>query len=148
MNAERRIQDVLAQGSSAHTTYKLKDTTRIVNSNAKLYTPEQKKLVYNKLTRMLYYFGYVKHPEGSDLDWTVAMDHPENHVHDPKLVAQFGKFRQDNDETIAYLDGKTDEQIEAEFKFQPSGEYDPNADLIKIDRINDVYQPLFKHSLK
>lgn len=68
---------------------------------------------------MLYYFGYVKHPEGSDLDWTSALDHPEGHQHDPELVKSFGKFRQDNESTINYLDGKTDEEIAKEFDFQP-----------------------------
>lgn len=86
LNAERRVQDVLSKGSKAHTSYSLKTNTGMLNSNAKLFTADQKQFVYKSLARMLYYFGYVKHPEGSDLDWTAALDHPEGHQHDPEMV--------------------------------------------------------------
>ena len=39
-NAERRIKEVIAKGSSATLTYSLKDSTKQNNSNAKMYSPE------------------------------------------------------------------------------------------------------------
>lgn len=57
---------------------------------------------------MLYYFGYVKHPENNDLDFTASFDKPGNQ-HDPEMLKIFGKFRADNDSTIDYLNGKSDE---------------------------------------
>lgn len=39
-NAERRVQEVLAQGAGATVTYTLKDTTRKYNGNAGIYSEE------------------------------------------------------------------------------------------------------------
>ena len=59
-NAERRIKEVIAKGSSATLTYTLKDTTKQYNSNAKIYTPEQQTWIKEKFSEMLYFFGYAK----------------------------------------------------------------------------------------
>jgi hypothetical protein len=61
-NAERRIKEVIAKGSSATLTYTLKDSTKQYNSNAKIYTPEQHAWIKEKFGEMLYFFGYAKLP--------------------------------------------------------------------------------------
>eukprot|EP00351_Strombidinopsis_sp_SopsisLIS2011_P000917 CAMPEP_0116874580 /NCGR_PEP_ID=MMETSP0463-20121206/6053_1 /TAXON_ID=181622 /ORGANISM="Strombidinopsis sp, Strain SopsisLIS2011" /LENGTH=108 /DNA_ID=CAMNT_0004518389 /DNA_START=1142 /DNA_END=1468 /DNA_ORIENTATION=+ len=105
-------------GDKAHRSYKLKDNTRVMNSNANKYTQEQKEKILMKMQRMLYYFGYVKHPEMNDLDSTASFDAPNN-KHDPEMLKIFGKFRADNDFAIDYLNGKSDSEISKEFCFQP-----------------------------
>jgi len=54
----------------------------------------------DSLVRMLYYFGYMKHPTSRDEDKTAFYEYPESHKHDPKLLDTFCQYRKDNEETI------------------------------------------------
>ena len=58
-NCEVRLNHVLAQGMEATQTYKLKDTTRKLNSHFSSYSPELLDLVKSELASHLYFFGYA-----------------------------------------------------------------------------------------
>ena len=61
-NAERRIQEVLAQGASATQTYNLKESTKKFNSNMQRLTPAQIEFVKEECKEMIHFFGYAKTP--------------------------------------------------------------------------------------
>jgi len=58
-NVERRIEQVLQQGSAAAQTYKLKATTGKFDVHRKKYSPEQLAYIKETLVDQLYYFGYA-----------------------------------------------------------------------------------------
>ena len=62
-NAERRLNEVLAMGSSATVTYSLKDSTRKCNQNITRYSEEQLNWVKSEFKEMLHFFGYAKIPQ-------------------------------------------------------------------------------------
>ena len=61
-NAERRVKEVVAMGSSATVTYTLKDSTKKYNSNAKRYSKDQIDWIKGEFKEMLHFFGYAKVP--------------------------------------------------------------------------------------
>ena len=65
-NAERRIKEVIAKGSSATQTYKLKETTKKYNINNTMYTADQKAWIKDHFKEMLHFFGYANVPQDPD----------------------------------------------------------------------------------
>ena len=61
-NAERRIQEVLAQGKSATQVYSLKESTVRVNPNRRRYTDEQVAWLSEEMKEVFHFFGYAKVP--------------------------------------------------------------------------------------
>ena len=58
-NAQRRVDQVIAQGQSATKVYNLKDTTRTFNANRKFYTDEQVSYITDQLKEMITFFDYA-----------------------------------------------------------------------------------------
>ena len=61
-NAERRINEHVAKGKEANTTYKKKGTTGVPNAHAHRYTHAQIAYIKQELGHLLYLFGYANHP--------------------------------------------------------------------------------------
>lgn len=68
-------------------------------------------MLKESLKRMMYYFGYIKHPESRDEDATAFFEIGEGEQHDEKLLKTFCSFRQDNEDTIKFLSQHTHEEI-------------------------------------
>ena len=62
-NAERRIKEVIALGAKATQTYTLKKDTGKFNVNAARYTDAQIEFIKEANANLLYFFGYVNHPD-------------------------------------------------------------------------------------
>ncbi len=110
-NAERRVQEVLAKGKGATQSYSLKDSTLKFNSNGKRYKDEHKEIIKKNMSRMLYYFGYMKNPEDPTREEMTAFYEQANH--DPTLLKTHGKFRDDNESTIKFVSEATREKMES-----------------------------------
>ena len=87
--AEKRIDEVVAAGSSAAQTYKLKSTTGQFNIHANKYTEAQLQLIKDTLGSQLYYLGYANY----DNNPTGFFEFPE---HTPENIALHNKFRTDS----------------------------------------------------
>lgn len=85
-NVERRIEEVVKQGSSAAQTYKLKSTTGQFDVHASKYTAEQKQFIQDTLGSQLYYLGYANY----DSNPTGFFDYAE---HSAENIEQHYKFR-------------------------------------------------------
>jgi len=55
-------------------TYKLKTNTLKFNTNVHRYNKEQLSMLKKSLKRMMYYFGYIKHPSIRDEDSTAFFE--------------------------------------------------------------------------
>ena len=89
-NLERRIDEVVAQGSIAATTYKLKDTTGKFDIHKEKYSAELRQYVQDTLSDQLYYFGYANVDDKNPTGFFDFMKH------DSENLAKFNKFRSDN----------------------------------------------------
>lgn len=92
-NIMRRIDQVIAQGRKATTTYALKGHTGQFHYNKKMYSDDQLKYMRETLADHLYYFGYSNDPNGED-NFTGFYDFEQ---HDPKHVQNYYGFRKDNE---------------------------------------------------
>jgi hypothetical protein len=88
-NVERRIDEVVAKGKSAATTYRLKSTTGQFDVHSSKYTPELRSFVQETLSDQLYYFGYANVEENP----TGFFQFDE---HTPENLALHNKFRADS----------------------------------------------------
>jgi len=94
-NCERRIDEVVAMGSGASVTYKLKNTTGKFNVQAKRYNEEQIEYIKETLDSQLYFFGYANHPEEENA--TAFFDFAD---HKPENLEQHYGFRKLNDDSM------------------------------------------------
>eukprot|EP00352_Strombidinopsis_acuminata_P004102 CAMPEP_0176383392 /NCGR_PEP_ID=MMETSP0126-20121128/33475_1 /TAXON_ID=141414 ORGANISM="Strombidinopsis acuminatum, Strain SPMC142" /NCGR_SAMPLE_ID=MMETSP0126 /ASSEMBLY_ACC=CAM_ASM_000229 /LENGTH=114 /DNA_ID=CAMNT_0017748449 /DNA_START=168 /DNA_END=512 /DNA_ORIENTATION=- len=99
-NAERRINEVLAKSKSSTISYKLKESTLRFNANRKRYNASQKQRIRDYMSKVLYYFGYIKHPENTTEEMTAFYEFDK---HDPEMLKRHAKFREDNESTIKFL---------------------------------------------
>lgn len=111
-NAERRIKEVIAKGSSATQTYKLKDSTKKYNSNNVLYTAEQKAWITEHFKEMLHFFGYANVPQDPD-NYTGYYDYAGT---DPYLNNIYKGYERQNDDVLNWVNSMSDEEM-ATFKF-------------------------------
>lgn len=52
------------------------------------------------MSKVLYYFGYIKHPENTKEEMTAFYEFDK---HDPAMLARHAQFREDNEKTIKFL---------------------------------------------
>lgn len=95
-NVERRIDDIVAQGSSAAQTYKLKSTTGQFNVHQAKYSVEQKQFIQDTLGSQLYYFGYANCNDNP----TGFFEFPE---HSAENLALHDKFRADSADALNFI---------------------------------------------
>ena len=93
-NCETRIDEIVAMGSKATQTYKLKDTTGKFNMNAKRFNEDQIEYIKTTLGEQLYFYGYSNHPDNDPDHQTAFFDFGSEH--DPKHVEAFNGFRKVN----------------------------------------------------
>ncbi len=97
-NAQRRINEVVALGAQASSTYKLKATTGKFNINKHKYTDAQIKLIMDQNADFLYYMGYSNHP--TEENKTAFFDFP---THTKEHLDMYYGYRKDNEKFIAKL---------------------------------------------
>ena len=107
-NAERRIKEVLAMGTSATQTYSLKDSTKKNNANVHRYTEDQLAWVRENMSEMLHFFGYAKVPHD-----------PENNTgffeydgSDPEMTRQYKGWQAQNAGMVDWACQLTDADLE------------------------------------
>ena len=88
-NMERRIDEIVSQGRSAATTYRLKDTTGQFDVHKSKYSPELKAYIQETLGDQLYYFGYANVEDNYSGFFEFSEHTPEN-------LAKNYKFRTDS----------------------------------------------------
>jgi hypothetical protein len=91
-NAMRRVDAMVAKGKSAHTTYKHKKNTGVLNANYDLFTDEQKKYIMDQLGEHLWYFGYAKHPSLESKTGFFEFENPTE-----AMLEKHEGFRRDNE---------------------------------------------------
>lgn len=97
-NAERRLDQIMAMGSKAASTYATKTTTGKFNAHASKYTQAQIDLIMETNAEHLYYFGYANHPEQENA--TAFFDFKE---HKKDHLDKYYGFRKDNERHTAQL---------------------------------------------
>ena len=134
-NVERRIDEVVSQGSSAAQTYKLKSTTGQFNVHSSKYSAEQKQMIQEVLGDQLYYFGYANY----DNNPTGFFDYAE---HSAENIAQHYKFRTDSKAALASLVSKS----------EPKKHYVHNVDevfdLFDAEDLEKLLEPAFDYAGK
>ena len=106
-NAERRIKEVIAKGSSATLTYSLKDSTKLNNSNAKMYSLEQHAWIKDKFAEMLYFFGYARLPQDPEnVTGYYEFDEPNE-----TLRRTYKGYEAMNEQMLNWLCSMTDEEL-------------------------------------
>ena len=95
-NTERRIDEVIAKGSSASTLYRLKTTTGQFNAHASKYSPELKKFVQDTLKDHIYYFGYANVEENPTGFF-------EFEQHAPEDLAKFNQYLTDREAAFDHV---------------------------------------------
>ena len=96
-NAQRRIEQVVAQGRSATQTYKFKATTGQLNTNAKRYTKEQVDYIKQELGDLLYFFGYSNIDEESYSNFYQFDEHTE------ERKALHNGYKKVNEDSMKYV---------------------------------------------
>ena len=87
-NCERRIHEQAAKGKAATQTYARKATTGIANVHIDKYTKDQLEFIKAEIGHLLYFFGYVNHPEEENKK---AYFHFDNHTEEN--LANYYKFK-------------------------------------------------------
>lgn len=106
-NAERRIKEVIAKGSSATLTYSLKDSTKLNNSNAKMYSLEQQAWIKDKFAEMLYFFGYARLPQDPEnVTGYYEFDEPNE-----TLRRTYKGYEAMNEQMLNWVCSMTDEEL-------------------------------------
>jgi len=95
-NAERRLDQIMAMGSGAASTYATKTTTGKFNAHASKYTPAQVELIQTLNADHLYYFGYANHP--TEENSTAFFNFKD---HKPEHLAKYYGFKKDNERHTA-----------------------------------------------
>lgn len=132
-NVERRIDEVVAQGSKAAQTYRLKSTTGQFNVHLSKYTDDQKQYIQDTLGDQLYYFGYANVEDNP----TGFFDFGE---HSAENLAKFDKFRADSK---AALDKLTTEGYQAQNYTHNDGEAFP---IFDTEDLTKMLEPAYAYA--
>ena len=134
-NLERRIDEVVAKGKSAATTYRLKSTTGQFDVHASKYSPELKKYVQDTLGDQLYYFGYAN-----------VEDNPTGFFqfdeHTPENLAKHNQFRRDSQAALEMI---TSPGYEVKNYVHNKEEV---FDIFDADDLAKLLDPAFDHARK
>ena len=134
-NMERRIDAVIAKGSSAATTYKLKESSGKFDTHKAKYNAELRQYVQDTLGDQLYYFGYAN-VEGNPTGFF------EFDQHTPENLAKHEQFRTDS---AAALDSICDPNHVQTYYTHQKEEVFPIFDEEDLQRL---LEPAFDHAGK
>ena len=134
-NMERRIDQIVAQGSKAAQTYNLKSTTGKFDQHRAKYNEELLAYIQDGLADHLYYFGYANVEDNP----TGFFEFPD---HTPERLASHMKFREDSQ---AALDKVTGANYTPSYYTHNSGEGLPVFDE---EDLRVLLDPAYAHARK
>ena len=111
LNVEKRIKETLAGGEDKNTTYDIKSKGgAALNKNEFRFSPKLKAKMHEILKEVVYFYGYVEHPEKENPTGFFKYD-----KHDVADLKQYEAFKEVNKESMKYLLSHPDEIEKLDF---------------------------------